>query len=354
MPRFHGDAPEDFEFHALPFEQAVKFFRAKGLKAGFDYRDVWQQEHQRSFTVAKAMTVDLLQDIRGAVDQAIADGIDFEDFRNNLEPILKAKGWWGQRLMRDPLTGEKRQVELGSSRRLGIIYDTNLRTSYSEGRYQQAQAVKKYRPYVEYIDPSANPRPHHLAWSGTVVPLDSEWAQAHWPPLAYKCACEMNTLSESDVARENLEVTMPATVYENYVNPRSGKSYRVPVGVHPSFAYPPGRANEAVEGALREKLAGTTPEIARAVRAMTSPSGMLAPALLASDREVAHILWRRPAARAVMEKASPLQWRAAWDYGADSDVINAPLRRGKATPEALALASLLEQLPRVAGASWRS
>ncbi len=178
---------DGFEFEALPFREAVEFFRAKGLAVGFDYRDVWQSEHQRAFTVAKAMTIDLLESIRAAVDKAVADGIAFEDFRDNLEPVLRALGWWGRAEMVDPLTGKKREVQLGSSRRLEIIYDTNLRTSYSEGRWRQMQRIKHRRPYVRYMDPDPNPRPQHLAWSGTVVPVDSDWAAAHWPPLGWNC-----------------------------------------------------------------------------------------------------------------------------------------------------------------------
>lgn len=35
-----ADVPDNFAFQALPFDQAVKFFRQKGLARGFDYRDV--------------------------------------------------------------------------------------------------------------------------------------------------------------------------------------------------------------------------------------------------------------------------------------------------------------------------
>ena len=34
-------------------EEAIAFFRQKGYRIGFDHQDVWQQEHQASFTVAK-------------------------------------------------------------------------------------------------------------------------------------------------------------------------------------------------------------------------------------------------------------------------------------------------------------
>ena len=64
-------APEPLN---LPPQEAVDFFRAKGLHAGFSWLDTDSASHLRSFTVAKAMQLDVLQDIRSAVDRAIADG----------------------------------------------------------------------------------------------------------------------------------------------------------------------------------------------------------------------------------------------------------------------------------------
>jgi hypothetical protein len=79
------------------------------------------------------MQIDILRDIREAVDAALAEGITFEQFRKDLAPLLVQKGWWGRAKMEDPLTGEIKNVQLGSTRRLKVIYDTNLRTAHSEG-----------------------------------------------------------------------------------------------------------------------------------------------------------------------------------------------------------------------------
>ncbi|MGH8014479.1 MAG: hypothetical protein ACREQ4_18475, partial [Candidatus Binataceae bacterium] len=71
---YHGAGADDFDFTALAPEDAISFFRKKGYQVGFDWHDVWQDEHARAFTVAKAMTADVLTEIRQAVDEAIADG----------------------------------------------------------------------------------------------------------------------------------------------------------------------------------------------------------------------------------------------------------------------------------------
>ena len=43
-------------------------------------------EHARVFTVAKAMARDVLEDIRAAVDDAIANGTTLDTFKKTLRP----------------------------------------------------------------------------------------------------------------------------------------------------------------------------------------------------------------------------------------------------------------------------
>ncbi len=273
---FHGSSADDFDFTALTPAEAVAFYQAKtvGGKFAFDWRDVWQEEHARAFVVAKAMTVDLLDAIRAAVDEAITDGIDCEDFRAHLEPILRAQGWWGRQLMTDPLTGEPREVQLGSVRRLGIIYDTNLRTSLSAGKWRQVQDTKAALPYLRYLDPDPNPRPQHLDWSGLVLRADDPWWGTHWPPNGWNCKCEADSLDDHDLDHEGYQLGVaPPDQATEYFNERTGTTEMVPAGIDPGFAHNPGIAGiqYAADRALAEKLATTDPAIARAVTAIKPP-----------------------------------------------------------------------------------
>lgn len=81
------------EIFNVPPADAVESFRAKGFHVGWDWRDTDAALHARSFTVAKAMRLDLLQDIRAALDKVIADGENFDGFVDRLEPTLRAKEW---------------------------------------------------------------------------------------------------------------------------------------------------------------------------------------------------------------------------------------------------------------------
>lgn len=246
------------ELTPLPPKEAVEYFRQKGYKVGFDYRDVWQEEHQAAFTVAKAMNLDILKDIRAEVDKALAEGVPFEQFRANLKPVLQQKGWWGVKPMQDPLTGEVKEVQLGSTRRLKTIYNTNLRTAHSEGQWQRIQATKGTFPYLEYSGGhSAHPRHLHLSWTGMILPVDDPFWQAHYPVKDWGCKCRVIPRTENQLKKSGRQVSQaPDLPTYTYVNKRTGEVQQIPEGVDPSFHYPPGGRRAALNGQLASKVDG--------------------------------------------------------------------------------------------------
>lgn len=254
--------------------EAIEFFRQKGFKIGFDYRDVWQAEHQIAFTVAKAMQLDLLQDIRAAVDRALADGLPFAQFAEALQPNLVRRGWWGKARLPDPVTGEVRDVQLGSTRRLKVIYDTNLRTAHSEGQWQRIQDAKQDFPYLIYdANNSEHPRLEHSAWDQLVLPADDPWWRDHMPVKAWGCKCRVRQTNKRMLDRRGLRVSpaAPQTPTYEYVNKRTGEVSRVPAGVDPAFAYPPG-GRRAHLVAHTEQVRATLPtDLATAAGPVTPP-----------------------------------------------------------------------------------
>src|SRR5581483_9073228 len=71
----------------------------------FSWLDLWQHQHSANFTVAKSAGYDILDDISAALDEALKNGETFEQFRDQLQPVLEAKGWWGKVPLIDPQTG---------------------------------------------------------------------------------------------------------------------------------------------------------------------------------------------------------------------------------------------------------
>lgn len=251
----------------LPPEQAIQFLEGKGYRVGFAWQDVWQEEHALAFTVAKMTSVDLLQDTHASLVKALKDGQSYEQWSAGIEDHLKAKGWWGRAPMTDPLTGKTKVVQLGSERRLRIIFDTNVRMSMAAGQWERIRRLAPARPYLRYVAvQDTKVRPEHLAWHGTVLPWDHPWWETHSPPCGWRCRCTLQQLSAKDLERNNLQVTEtpPPDDPSPWLNKRTGEVSMVPAGVDPGFAYHKGKASgsQRRDQAI-ERLEGTEPAIAR-------------------------------------------------------------------------------------------
>lgn len=258
------------EFKALPPEEAVAYFKAKGhnLDPSFDWRDVWQQTHATSFTVAKSAGFDILKDIHAAVLQAQSEGRTFDQFKKDLTPILQAKGWWGRKEVTDPITGENVSAQLGSPRRLRIIYDTNLRMNHAAGEWAKIQRTKQFAPFLRYVAIlDGLTRPLHRAWHGTVLPVDHAWWKTHFPPNGWLCRCTVQQLSEMDLNDFGYQVSPdPEDELVPWTNDRTGEVVVTPRGVDPGFGYNPGQAalDQHAARALMGKLVDASPDMAAA------------------------------------------------------------------------------------------
>ncbi len=240
----------------LPPAEAIEFFRRKGYTISFDWWETWQEAHARAFTVAKAMRLDILRDIREAVDSAIAEGKTFSQFRKELEPKLRAKGWWGKQKIIDPKTGKAVEAWLGTPWRLKTIYRTNLQSAYMAGHYKQAMEVAEYFPYWRYLAVlDQKTRPSHRALHGKIFRYDDPFWKTHYPPNGWNCRCHVQKLSERQLKRWGLEDRVEssegklkkelALVSEKTGEMRPVTVYRdgdIVMAPDPGFSYNPGLA----------------------------------------------------------------------------------------------------------------
>ncbi len=256
-------------FRAQPFQEAVDYLKAKGLdlRPSHDWRDMWQEAHATAFTVAKSAGFDILKDVHQAVAAALEQGWDLKRFSEALTPVLQAKGWWGKQEVADPLTGGKVMAQLGSPRRLRIIYDTNMRMAYAAGRWAQMERLAARRPFLRYVAIlDGRTRPLHRQWHGTVLPMDHAWWKTHYPPNGWRCRCTVQQLSQRDLDEFGYQVSPdPDDTLVPWTNDRTGEVQMVPHGVDPGFAYNPGRA--ALEGNSARAMMG---------KMVDSPPGLVA------------------------------------------------------------------------------
>lgn len=259
----------------LPPAEAIRFLEAKGYRVGFAWQDTWHEQHAQDFTVAKMAEVDLLQDTHASLTKALKDGQSYETWAADIEGVLKARGWWGRSAMTDPLDGVTKIVQLGSERRLRIIFDTNVRMSMAAGQWERIRRLAPARPYLRYVAVlDAKVRPEHLAWHGTILPWDHPWWKTHSPPCGWRCRCHLQQVSAKDVERNNWQVTEtpPPEDPRPWLNKRTGEVSMVPAGVDPGFAYHKGDASGSARRDMAiERLEGTEPAIAReAVKSMVA------------------------------------------------------------------------------------
>ncbi|NDY57407.1 hypothetical protein G3N56_11710 [Desulfovibrio sulfodismutans] len=258
------------EFKAVAPAESVAYLEARGhvLTPTFDWREMWQGEHTRAFTVAKSAGFDVLKDIEQAVLRAKSEGRTLKQFAAELTPILQAKGWWGKKDMTHPDTGQVVRAQLGSPRRLQIIYDTNMRTAHAAGTWARYERTKHIAPYLRYVAIlDGKTRPEHRAWHGIVLRGDHPWWKMHFPPNGWHCRCVVIQLSEAQLRELGYEISPDLVIeMEKYVNPRTGQEIYVPKGIDPGFAYNPGQAaleNHAAR-AMLDKLPQASADLAAA------------------------------------------------------------------------------------------
>lgn len=214
-----------------PFEEQLAFFRQKLNLPSERWDDIIKSAHDRAFIVAGATKADLLNDLRSAVDKAIAQGTGLEQFRKDFRQIVAKHGWTGW-------TGEGSKA--GEAWRTKVIYQTNMATSYAAGRWQQLTHpnLLKTRPYWRYVhaDGVMNPRPQHQAWNGLVLPYDHPFWKTHFPPNGWGCHCRVVAATRDEYEQALAEGKgVPPSGWDE-VSPKTGVS----VGIDNGFDYAPG------------------------------------------------------------------------------------------------------------------
>lgn len=248
-------------YGSLPFSEQIAFFRRKQNVLTESWTDLWQEEHDHAFMVAGANRIDLLVDLRAAVDQAINQGGGIAQFRRDFDQIVAKHGW---------------AYNGGRDWRTRVIYETNLRTSYAAGRYAQLQAVKADRPYWRYrhSDSVQHPRPMHLAWNGLVLGADDPWWTTHYPPNGWGCKCTVEALNQRDIERlgkRGPDRAPDENPQESTVGARgpAPRTVTTPAGVDPGFGYAPGAS--AYQALIDQTLSRAAALPAPAAAAALSP-----------------------------------------------------------------------------------
>jgi len=186
---------------------AMEYMKRKGFTFSWNWFDTWKDAHARAFTVAKVANLDLLRDIRHAVEKAISNGYTLSQFKKELKPQLQKMGWWGKQERVNEETGEVTEYMAGSPRRLKTIYETNLQTAYMAGRYKGQMDAAGDLPYLQYIavlDGRTTDKCREM--HGRVFRADDPVWNEFYPPNHWGCRARVRSLSERQLQRMGLAV----------------------------------------------------------------------------------------------------------------------------------------------------
>ncbi len=269
-----------------PSPEVVKYFKNKGIKGSYSWKDIFEKEHAYNFTVAKATEIEVLQTLKEDIQKAIDEGLSFRSYQKVAEERLQKLGWWGEKKQIDPKTGKEELVQLGSKRRLETIFNTNIRTANASGKWERIDRTKKLLPYLQYkLGSSRVHREEHKTYADTVLPVDDAFWSTHYPPNGWGCKCWVRQISNEEA--QNLGISdSPPRPYKEVLNERTGKIEKQYDGVSLGFA-----SNSGVERAttlsnfLNDKVENITTDMAHSVIQDTIQSQTFEEHYLSGEKE---------------------------------------------------------------------
>ena len=254
-----------------PPRQAADYIARKGLRTGWDYREVWREEHAHAFTVANMMSESLLIDVRDSLDAALKEGKPFAAWKKEWAAELSKRGWWGRIDPPDPDDPEAvARADLYISRRLATIWRVNTRQAYQAGVWERGQRSTSH-PYLLYrIGPSKEHREQHVEWDGLLLPKDDAFWSVANPSNGWGCKCTSRFVSQRQYERYRdsgipgvknggaAQTKAPNLHPKQYRNKVTGKTHTGYRGIDPaSNATPESAAASSSASSTRSRTIGS-------------------------------------------------------------------------------------------------
>jgi SPP1 gp7 family putative phage head morphogenesis protein len=177
-------------FAALPFAQAMRWFRARGVMTRAKFELMSAAVKQRSFTVAGIQSQQMLRVLQDELGKQVGAGADLRGFAKDMEERLRSAGMVASKL---PATG------VLSASHIENVARTNTANAYHAGRHAHMTqpAVLRARPIWEHraVNDRRTRKTHNQRFK--LFANDPFWRTAY-PPYGFQCRCRVVSLPASE------------------------------------------------------------------------------------------------------------------------------------------------------------
>lgn len=200
----------------LPNKRAIDYFTSKKVLPSDEMAALGESMHAKAFTLKNINNINLLQDFKNSLDEAIKSGKGFNAWRDDILNQTKKRGWINDGDVVNPDTGE-----ILAPHRIGTIFNTNMNSAYQTARYQRQLDNAMAMPNWEYVAVNDDKtRASHAALNGVIKRYDDPFWQTFYPPIDYRCRCTVIARSEYYAQKRGIE-TNSAEVHED----KEGRQY---------------------------------------------------------------------------------------------------------------------------------
>jgi len=252
-------------------KQALEYLKNKKItptdKTSAEIVADWSADDRaQAFFSARVTKADVLESMRRRITQVVEGKISKQQARWWMREFLATDGKNALREMgfltdEADMNANNRLSELGSTRRLKLIVEQNVRNAQAAAEYDGFVETKAVYPYSEYHTAGdENVRAKHAALNGNVYKVGSPEMRRVYPPNDYHCRCWMRQLRADELGGRAIENSAPPL---DNLSP-SGFSF------DPALKPEPLQAKKSWQPDILKAYAGTgkiTPEIRKAAKA---------------------------------------------------------------------------------------
>jgi SPP1 gp7 family putative phage head morphogenesis protein len=175
---------ETLGYETVTPEEAIDFINSLTSFSRAAAKRLAPQYRQAAFTVARVEEIALLDRTKELLAQALEEGWTQQEFIDRLNAAFDSAG-----------------VTRLNSYHAELVFQQNMTTAYSNGRYQQMRDAEVMRglPFWRYRTmEDERVRPNHAALDGFVAAADDSVWSYIYPPNGFNCRCMVEPLLRSE------------------------------------------------------------------------------------------------------------------------------------------------------------